>query len=375
LIKKERVLVINNFIMSNIFLYSFGKVIEDELNGFHPVGITSCDDNIFVCDLFNHRVKVFKFEPLAQIDLQSKFKLLTSSMSPFDLQSKLTNKGEFLFSFGKCGRGEGEFYEPEGITCDKDGNIIVSDTGNDRIQVFNSQGKFLFSFGKYGEEEGQFIWPVGITCDKDGNIVVCDNGNHRVQIFSPKGQFIRKIGSFGEEDGQFESPEGVTCDHDGNIIVADTRNHRIQVFTSKGEFLFSFGSEGEEEGQFVNPRGVTCDHDGNIIVSDSGNHRIQIFKLETSKMSPIGLQDKLKCEPMSTIDLQSKFTYKFLHSFGKKGKEEGDFDIPKGIACNHQGDYIICDFKNNRIQVFKGPTEVPTLLSLCLKHVEKIILL
>jgi tripartite motif-containing protein 71 len=354
--------------MSNIFLRSFGRRGEEQFN--FPVGVTcDHDGNIVVSDSGKHCIKIFKLEtskmspiglqgklkcePTAHIDLQSKFKLLTSSMSPIGLQSKFSNKGEFLFCFGSEGRGEGQFDKPRGVTCDQNGNIVVCDSWNHRIQVFSKEGKFLFSFGSKGTEEGQLNSPRGVTCDHDGNVVVCDTWNHRIQVFkcepsahiglqsklTNKGDFLYSFGNEGGEEGEFGFPVGITCDHDGNIIVCDSGNHRIQIFTNKGKFIRAFGSKGKGEGQFDYPSGVTCDHDGNIVVCDSNNNRIQTF---TNKGN-------------------------FIRSFGK----EGQFLWPEGVTCDHDGNIIVVDTWNQRIQVFKGPSEVPTLLSLCWEKIEK----
>jgi tripartite motif-containing protein 71 len=350
---------------SNIFLFSFGGQFR------LPMGVTcNQDGNIVVSDFINNRIQIFSKEC------------------------------EFLFSFGERGREEGQFDHPYGVTCDKDGNIIVCDTYNHRIQVFSSKGKFLFSFGSKGGEEGQFESPEGVTCDKNGNIVVSDTYNHRIQVFKCEpsistidlenkftGVFLYSFGSEGKEEGQFRYPRGVTCDHDGNIIVCDSFNHRVQVFKCepsahidlqnkfKGEFLFSFGREGRREGEFCFPYGVTCDHDGNIVVSDSENNRIQVFKFDPKV--PIDLQSKFKFDSssMSPIGLQNKITEKgnFIITFGSEGKEKGQFDIPSSITCDHDGNYVVCDTYNHRIQVFKGPSEVPSLFSLCWKHVDNLL--
>jgi hypothetical protein len=75
---------------------------------------------------------------------------------------------------------------------------------------------------------------------------------------------------------------------------------------------------------------------------------------------------------MSPIGLQSKFDSKalFLFSFGEYGREEGQFNHPKDVTCDHNGNYVVCDTENTRVQIFKGPSEVPTLLSLCWEKIE-----
>ena len=75
------------------------------------------------------------------------------------------------------------FDGPEGVTCDDEENLLVCDYHNHRVQVFNSEGMFVASFGSFGDEEGCFRNPCGLVISIDGNIVVVDSGNNRIQIF------------------------------------------------------------------------------------------------------------------------------------------------------------------------------------------------
>jgi len=76
-----------------------------------------------------------------------------------------------------------------------------------------------------------------------GEIVVADYENHRIQGFDRKGKVLLKFGSNGKGNGQFNRPCGVTVDQRNNqIVVADTYNDRIQIFDEKGTFLRVFGS-------------------------------------------------------------------------------------------------------------------------------------
>ena len=52
--------------------------------------------------------------------------------------------------------------------------IAVTDCGNHRVQIFNSDGKYLRSFGQRGYKAGEFAYPGGITFHKNGNIFVAD---------------------------------------------------------------------------------------------------------------------------------------------------------------------------------------------------------
>lgn len=50
------------------------------------------------------------------------------------------------------------------------------------FEVFNEEGEFLLKFGCSGEENGQFNAPTGVDVDLNGNIIVADWGNSRIQV-------------------------------------------------------------------------------------------------------------------------------------------------------------------------------------------------
>ena len=100
-----------------------------------------------------------------------------------------------------------------------------------------------------GSADGQFSSPVGVDLNtasgwQGGNrILVADTGNHRIQVFQQNGTFAFKFGSHG--DGEFDSPkdieQGVRSSNRDLIAVADTGNHRIQVFHADRTPYFELG--------------------------------------------------------------------------------------------------------------------------------------
>jgi DNA-binding beta-propeller fold protein YncE len=61
--------------------------------------------------------------------------------------------------------------------------VYVSDIINRRVSVFTSVGKFVTSFGREGKGAGEFSCPHGLAVDNSGVVYVCDIFNNRVQVF------------------------------------------------------------------------------------------------------------------------------------------------------------------------------------------------
>lgn len=249
--------------------------------------------------------------------------------------SRSSIPGVPMFSFGREGQDDGQVSRPWGLCVDREGNIIVADRRNNRIQIFNSRGEFKSMFGSKGTGSGEFDLPAGITTDIYGRIIVIDKDNHRVQIFTSSGNFILKFGSFGKECGQFQYPWDVAVNTLGNIVVTDTRNHRIQLFTSDGTYITKYVFEGANPSKMLKgpttPRGVCFTTSGNIIVSDFENHRLLMVDPTLSKV---------------------------LQCVGREGSGIGELNRPSGIVTDDDGRIIIADSKNHRVLVFTSELRI-----------------
>jgi DNA-binding beta-propeller fold protein YncE len=179
-----------------------------------------------------------------------------------------------MFQGGK-GFGRGQFEFPRGITTDRSGNVLVSDSNNNRVQKFSPQGGFISMFGGAGHGPLEFQEPNGLAVDSKGNIYVADVNNHRVQKVTGTGQFITDWR--GPPPG-FYGPRDVWVTPDDFVYVIDQGRSRVVKFDQNGNVLASWGSQGPGDLQFDEPTSVTVDpRRQRVYVADPHHRRIQVF--------------------------------------------------------------------------------------------------
>ena len=240
------------------------------------------------------------------------------SCSPFTVILKPFQVKPVL-SFGKKGSDEGMFNCPYGVAVNDRDEIVVADTLNHRVQVFDSNGTFLRSFGHRGENAGEFNYPVGVAINKDRNIFVAEYGNHKIQVFSWEGRHLCSFGGKGSLDSQLLNPWGLSLDSTGNVIVPDSGNKLIKIFTPDGRFVMKIGGQGSVS---VPIHCVQCGE--HFIASDPNEHCIKVFNREGH----------------------------FQYRFGKQGQGDGEFSCPYFLSVTQSKHLLVCDQNNHRVQVF-----------------------
>lgn len=176
--------------------------------------------------------------------------------------------------------GKGELERPTGIALNKTTNeLLVLDTRQAAVLRYNRYDlKLKGRFGSRGTDYGQFNHPTTLTVNNNGEILVNDALNFRIQIFSPTGEFRHAFGKAGDSPGYFSRPKGIAVDSDNNIYVVDTLFDNVQIFDAKGGVLLSFGQSGQAAGEFWMPTGIFIDQNDRIYVADTYNKRVQIFQ-------------------------------------------------------------------------------------------------
>lgn len=241
---------------------------------------------------------------------------------PIRQNGKMSNM-QIRTKFGTLGSSKSQFNSPHGFCLGCNEEIIVADTNNHRIQVFDKSGEFKYQFGSPGREEGQLWYPRKVTVMRaSGKFVVCDRGNERsrMQIFNKSGHFMTKIsiryidivaGLAITANGDIVAVDSVSptvfrisetgeilkwfecSDHmrepsdiaiNGNeYFVCDFKGHCVVVFNEEGSFLRRIG--GENITNF--PNGIDVSDAGDVLVGDSHGNRfhVAVFSRDGSMIS------------------------------------------------------------------------------------------
>ncbi len=304
-----------------------------------------------------------------------------------------------------------ELHSPGGVALDAQGNVVIADTGNNRIRVVaESTGSF---YGQAMTDEdiytvagagpagytgdgipavtSELDSPGGVALDTHGNLVIADTANQRVRVLATStGPFYglamtardiytsagTGVGGYSLGDGiaattsaELAQPDDVIVDPQGNLVIADTANNRIRVVAqSSGTFygqamtagdIYSVvgtvtgGYNGDDRtavtAELNAPSGVALDAHGNLVIADSANQRIRVVA-ETS--------GTFYGQAMTAGDIYT------VAGDGASGYNQGDgilavsaeLSSPGGVAVDAQGNVVIADTGNERVRVLSTST-------------------
>ena len=275
--------------------------------------------------------------------------------SPWFVQV-IPHQYQFSFQFGSKGKEQGEFGHPSLIAVsDKTGRIAVTDTENDRIQIFDFEGRFLavklpasFVFtGSDGgfiysvvedneqiflcTENGQHIRsidrkqlnePTCVVLENDGRLLICDLKGKKVKVLTPDGK--HELLSFSAPGCDVGPVYAVH--HRDKFFVSYPDANRVIAFNNRGEYVHDIGSEGSGDGQLMFPSGLVVDKFDHLIVCDTGNRRLQLFTLD------------------------GKFITRISESFFENG-------VLASCAVSNNGHLFVSDIDKNCVYVFNCSSE------------------
>ena len=282
------------------------------------------------------------------------------------------------------------FGEPFGVAV-RGEEIFVSDGEQGKIWRVSRDGAMQILTDKLNT-------PSQIAFDKNGDLIVADSGAQQIKKIKPNGEIETVAGvenSSGFADGDaakalFNAPIGVAVS-ENKIFVADTYNDRIRVIENGKVSTLAGGDKGfadAENGQaakFDTPCGIALKN-GKLIVADAGNRRLRVVE-ETGKTSTFagnGVQDSIDgalyeasfVEPLAVAVGNSGEIYvadgNSIRAIGRRffplvetishtrrGYSDGSlrsarFNRPAGLAVDDKGNLFVADSENQVLRVFTG---------------------
>ncbi len=401
---------VKRFTPEGSYLGAFSSVGSGQGQNGQPYGLAvdPRNGNIYLADPIQYQLEVFRpdgsylrtiqhavqpsYAPRVAVNSQGLVYVVNSHNTDPNFPHRVlvyNELGVLLFVFGANGTGDGQFNVIRGIGIDASDNVYLVDSGNRRVQVFDSLGNFKSKFGSGGKNPGQFGYDMrGLSVDKDdGWLYVTDASEGQIEKFSTAGTHLATIGVPGSEPGQLGGARETTVGPDNNLYVADYAYWRINVYDPvSGAFLRDIPNPAisPPAGGFNAAEDVAVNQaNGTVYVSDTFNHRIQKFGAVTVTPSGTcggrGFQKMwgfrgrgdpnamdyprgIAVDPASPNNVWLNNTRSgnikaytadgaFIRQFGSQGSADDRFFYARGIWVGTDGRLLIPDSFNLRLKI------------------------
>ena len=250
-----------------------GKYGSDD-NELNATGLALDEVNqlIYIADRFNKRIQVVSFEGkflkrFAQDILKEPWGIAVTEdnvlVTDSDLHALLQFRKkdcELVRRTGTKGAAEGQLHVPHGLCSDYNGDVYVTDCGNNRVSVFSKQLQFLKCLGTQ-----QLKTPVDVKVTPNC-LVVLDWSPNCIHFYSRSGDLLSSCVTQGK-DGMVYLPFFFCLDTAENILITDKGRDDVKILSPFGRHLIhKIGKRGQERGEFSYPYGICVSELGIIFV-------------------------------------------------------------------------------------------------------------
>jgi hypothetical protein len=252
---------------------------------------------------------------------------------------------------------------PEGVACDAKGQLVVGDTGNDRLLRFTYQDKAVSGGGEIKIPE--LTAPSRVQLNSQGEIFALDARQRRIVRIGADGAFKGALSLDGVPPPATVVTKSFKIDAADNIYVLDVFAGRVLVLNAEGQFQKTLALP-EDTGFAAD---IAVDVVGNVLLLDSVKRRIYSAAKDAASFAPVGgdLTESLMTLPVYlTANRGTIFVVEgsgsrivtygrdgaFLARHLAEGWKEGLLNHPGQMCVNDKDEVFIADRDNSRIQVF-----------------------
>jgi len=212
--------------------------------------------------------------------------------------------GVYQFGGDNIQATSSSFVEPEGLALDANGNLYISDPGDNRIRMVSAATGIITTFAGLGGQAGysgdggpanqaMLNYPQGIAFDPKGNLIIADRGNNRLRMVTPGGTITTiagngtsaSTGNGGQASAAcLEDPYVVATDLSGNIFLIESTSTTVRQISPDGIISLvagngqaGFGGDGGPalQASFGQADGLAVDSSGNLYIADFNNNRVR----------------------------------------------------------------------------------------------------
>jgi len=294
----------------------------------------------------------------------------------------------FVDTVGGTRPAAGGFNGAFAVAYGRDGSLYAADWFNHRIQQFASDGSFVREWGGYGPQEGSLIFPRGLLVTSAGDVVVTDSENNRIDVFTPNGTFTRQVKPAAGLP--LSRPHQTALDGSGGYWIADTNNSRVVHLGADGAVITTFDISGAVA--LGKPEGVAVDVDGTVLVSNTQNNKVERYSTSGALLETVAVAGSAAGQVRRPGGLLVTGTGaerrlwiadaandrvvvldaagKVATTFGTSGSGAGQLRQPRAVAVDPtDGDIAVADFANDRLSLW-DPTGKPTAQDLAAPTVD-----
>lgn len=203
-----------------------------------------------------------------------------------------------MFAYADGAGAGARFSGVGGIAVDAQGNVYVTEFYNHTVRKISPGGMVSTLAGTPGQtgytegrgDQARFNSPNQLALDPQGNIYVTDYGNNAIRKITPAGAVSTFAGAAdaGSADGaanaaRFSGPNSLAFDPAGNLWLTDSGNNTVRKITPAGVVSTVAGApgmagavDGMGQGARLNyPWGIAIGSKGEVYVADSGNNSVR----------------------------------------------------------------------------------------------------